>query len=292
MKKIVIFGGSGLLGSEIISTLSRSNYLFWAPNSKKVNLLNEIQIQDYLNSVKPDWIINCAAWTKVDLAESYQTETLKINYFGVRNLCKVLSRYSTRLIHISTDYVFDGNSSSAYFEDSQVNPINYYGESKLLGELCVNHFLPNQSYILRTSWLYGKQGKNFVKSIISKAKNSQNVQVVDDQIGSPTNARDLSEAILNLMENSPVNGTYHYVNSGSCSWFQFALEIYTLLGVDNSLVLPISTSTANLLADRPKFSVLNTLKWETAKISPIIDWQESLSKIVPEILQAIKEPEY
>ena len=291
MNHILLLGGTGILGSEVRSQLTAKNIEFQSPSSADVDIRDLGQLSEYVQMYKPHWIINCAAWTNVDGAEESFGQAKELNEVAVRNIAKTALVNSCSVIHLSTDYVFDGLSSVAYDENSPVNPVNKYGESKLLGESALSNILPNNSYVIRTSWLYGVNGRNFVKTMAAKALKNEVANVVDDQMGSPTSARDLAGAILNIMEKAPAPGIYHYSNSGSCSWFELARTIYSMVGADPALVHPIKTASLNLKATRPQFSLLSKEKWRSADLSEIPEWEDALEELLPEILAGLRNSE-
>ena len=291
MNHILLLGGTGILGSEVRSQLTAKNMKCESPSSADVDVRDLGQLSGYVQMYKPKWIINCAAWTNVDGAEESFGQAKELNEVAVRNIAKTALVNSCSVIHLSTDYVFDGLSSVAYDENSPVIPVNKYGESKLLGESALSNILPNNSYVIRTSWLYGVNGRNFVKTMVAKAVKNEVANVVDDQMGSPTSARDLAGAILNIMEKAPAPGIYHYSNSGSCSWFELARTIYSMVGADPALVHPIKTALLNLKATRPQFSLLSKEKWRSAELSEIPEWEDALEELLPEILAGLRNSE-
>jgi len=291
MNRILLLGGSGILGTEVLALLKSKNFVHIAPESSELDVRDSGVLESCIADFKPDWIINCSAWTNVEDAEDSFEAALELNESAVRNIAELASKYACRVIHISTDYVFDGTSPSPYGEESPVNPINKYGESKLLGEEALLKALPRTGYVIRTSWLYGASGKSFVKTMAKKALHGESAQVVDDQEGSPTSARDLSIGILSLIASQPPPGTYHYSNSGSCTWFELARSIYELAGASSTLVEPIHSSSLSMKAKRPRYSLLSKEKWSTARLSEIPRWESSLESMLPEILTAIRESE-
>lgn len=291
MSHILLLGGTGILGSEVRSQLTAKNIKFEAPSSATVDIRDFAQLSEYVQSLEPQWIINCAAWTNVDGAEESFDQAKELNEMAVRNIAEIALANSCNVIHISTDYVFDGLASVAYDENSPVKPVNKYGESKLLGENALLSTLPNNSYVIRTSWLYGINGKNFVKSMAAKALNNETANVVEDQLGSPTSARDLARAILAIIEKAPAPGIYHYSNSGSCNWFELARTIYSKTGADSALVHPIKTESLNLKARRPHYSLLSKEKWRSANLSEIPEWEDALAELLPEILAGLRKSE-
>jgi dTDP-4-dehydrorhamnose reductase len=283
MNQILLLGGSGILGSEVLHVLVLEGYDYVAPTSTDLDIRDREQLFKYVSELKPSWIINCAAWTNVDGAESSFDKAREINSIAVGNLGSAAGLFGCKVIHISTDYVFDGESSKPYDERSPVNPVNKYGASKLEGENALLDDAPD-SYVIRTSWLYGASGKNFVKTIAAKAIQSEEARVVNDQVGSPTSARDLAGAIMSIVSNQPKPGVYNYSNDGSCSWFEFAQRIYKRVGANPSLVLPISSNSLNLLAKRPRYSLLSKEKWKSLGLTEVPRWEESLDLLLPEII--------
>ena len=287
MERILLLGGSGILGSEVLRLLQNENLDYLTPTSRLLDIRDRVQLSKFVSDYKPAWIINCAAWTNVDSAESSIQESRAINARAVENLGIAANLFDVKVVHISTDYVFNGESSEPYSENSPVNPLNKYGESKLKGERALLAVLPS-AYVIRTSWLYGISGKNFVKTIADKALRREEVQVVDDQVGSPTSARDLANGVLSILKNQPEAGIYNYSNGGSCSWFELAKAIYEKVGANQNLVQPISSDSLNFVAKRPKFSLLSKEKWISAGLSEVPKWEDSLQLIMPEIISELQ----
>jgi dTDP-4-dehydrorhamnose reductase len=288
MNRILLLGGSGILGSEVLRNLNLEDMDYIAPLSSELDVRNKVSLQRFAHDFKPNWIINCTAWTNVDGAEDSFESALSLNETAVRNIAEVAKQINCRVIHVSTDYVFDGTSPEPYDESAQVKPLNKYGESKLRGEGELLKIMPEGAYIIRTSWLYGKSGKNFVKTIAAKAVRNESAQVVDDQIGSPTSARDLARAIISITDSPPKPGIYNFSNKGICSWFELACTIYRGVGADPKLVEAIDSSSLGLKAKRPKYSLLSKDKWESTGLSEISEWKISLESILPEILTEIQ----
>ena len=287
MERILLFGGSGILGSEVLAILQGKKFDYVAPSSGKLDIRNKDQVNKFVSTFKPTWIINCAAWTDVDGAESSFEEARQLNSIAVEYLGTVANLFNCKVIHISTDYVFDGESSEPYLETSPVHPLNKYGESKLQGEKAFLRAVQS-AYIVRTSWLYGISGKNFVKTIAGKALRNEEARVVNDQVGSPTSARDLAAGILAILKKKPASGIYNYSNFGSCSWFELAQKIYELIGADRELVHPISSNSLSFVARRPKFSLLSKEKWVSAGLSEVPNWDDSLQLLLPEIISKLQ----
>jgi dTDP-4-dehydrorhamnose reductase len=287
MQRVLLLGGSGILGSEVLPLLQNQNIDYVAPTSSDLNITDKDKVIKFVSDFRPTWIINCAAWTNVDGAESSFEDAIKLNETAVENVGVAADLFECKIIHISTDYVFDGESSEPYLETSQVDPLNKYGESKLLGEKALLEALPS-AYVVRTSWLYGVSGKNFVKTIAGKALRREEANVVNDQVGSPTSARDLAIGIVSILRNQPESGIYHYSNRGNCSWFELAQEIYEIVGANKELVHPISSETLSFVAKRPKFSLLSKEKWISAGLSEVPSWKDSLQFMMPEIISELQ----
>lgn len=269
--------------------LQSENFIYVSPTSLELDITNKDQILKFVSQFNPSWIVNCAAWTNVDGAESHFQESLQLNARAVQYIGEVAAEIKSRVIHISTDYVFDGNGSAPYLESDPTNPINAYGKSKLEGEKTLSSNLESDSFVIRTSWLYGKNGKNFVKTIIRKALARESCQVVGDQYGTPTYSRDLAIGIFNLIKNPSSPGIYHYSNLGEASWYEFARTVYQLVGSDPNLVSMSLTADINQQTPRPSYSVLSKEKWLKTAVSGIPDWQLSLELAMPEILIAVRE---
>ena len=287
MERVLLFGGSGILGTEVLRKLQSECFDYLAPRSFDLDIRNRNPVGKLLQDFKPTWIINCAAWTNVDDAENSYGEACELNEVAVENLAIAARSINCKVIHISTDYVFDGQSERPYEENSLANPINKYGESKLRGERSLLEILP-ESFVIRTSWLYGAKGKNFVKTIAGKALRNELTKVVDDQTGCPTSARDLAEGIVSIIRIQPEPGIYHFSNEGSCSWFELAKATYEILEANTKLVEAIKSIELNQLAKRPAFSILSKKKWISAGLPPILEWNQSLELHIPEIVREIE----
>jgi dTDP-4-dehydrorhamnose reductase len=287
MLRLLILGSSGILGSEVLKEALGRNIDYISPRSEELDVRNSAELEKAVSSYKPDWIINCAAWTNVDGAESSTLEALELNRNAVENIATAAAKAHCAVVHISTDYIFDGSSDIGYSENDATNPINHYGLSKWEGEVALLKEHSIKSYILRTSWLYGVTGKNFVRTMTARALRGEESKVVGDQIGSPTNARDLAKAIFSIFEKEPEKGIYHFANQGSCSWFEFAQKIYDLAGADSELVQPIESNQLHQVAKRPSRSILKTTKWVDSQLGSIPSWEISLASLMPEIISTI-----
>jgi len=282
MNNILVTGSKGQLGSEIKKLAAEFPDLkFTFTDIEELDITNISKLKLFFNNNKVSYIINSAAYTAVDKAENDEKKARSINVDGVANLAVLATSYKCHLIHISTDYVFDGKGNEPYTEDSKTNPIGVYAKTKLMGEIeALRH---TETMIIRTSWLYSTFGNNFVKSILKYAKERDELNVVYDQIGSPTYAEDLARAILNILEQHLKNhhtfkrGIYHFANKGVCSWYDLAYNIVSYFNLPCK-INPILTEAYPTPAKRPAYSVLNTEKFRTTFNQDIPYWRDSLNK--------------
>lgn len=280
MIRVLVTGAEGQLGSSIkLLSDNHPNFRFDYTDIKELDICDESEVKKYFKHSRPDYIINCAAYTNVDKAESEPGICYQLNAEAVRILRDAAQQTKTRFIHLSTDYVFDGRNDKPYRESDPAGPLSVYGKSKLKGEDYLTDD-PN-SIIIRTSWLYSQFGKNFLKTIIQKGKENKILKVVSDQTGTPTYARDLAKAILSIIDHTQSRGNsfhasiYHYSNLGKASWFEFAKEIIRLSGLKCE-VIPIKTSDLNAPARRPEYSVMDKRKICRTFNLHIPDWRNSL----------------
>ena len=285
MNNLLITGSQGQLGSEL-ARLEKifPNLTFFFTDRRSLDITNFEDVEKFVSENNITVIINCAAYTNVDEAENEPISANKINHLSVKNLAEIAKKYAIKLIHISTDYVFDGTSKTPYLENSETNPQNEYGNSKLKGELAIKEVNPVNSIIIRTSWLYSNYRINFVKKILKLSKEKESISVVSDQIGSPTNARDLAKTILQIVPLIDCGDVqlYHYSNKGNSSWFEFAQEI-VLISKMKCSVKPILSKDFKTKAYRPTFSKLNTAKIEEEFNILIPTWQDSLKGCIKKL---------
>ena len=274
--KVLVIGSEGQLGLEFQKISNSFDSLFWTFSTiKTLNLLRLETINSFLNNINPTTIINCAAYTDVDKAETKFKLANIINFKAVDIISKWTSNNNKKLIHVSTDYVFDGLSNIPLSENSKTKPVNEYGSSKLKGEIACLKNDPN-SIIIRTSWLYSSFGNNFVKTMIELMKKNKSVRVVNDQIGSPTYAYDLAKVILKIIVNNKnKSGLFHYSNEGELSWFEFARSIKELYNLDCEII-GVSTDEFKTLAKRPKYSLLDKSKIKKTFNLEIPNYKQSL----------------
>lgn len=279
MKKILVTGANGQLGSELLLlSTNYSQYQWIFADRTQITLDNLDVLKTQLNTIQPDVIFNCGAYTAVDKAEIEKELTFTINHLAVELISKYAQENNLKLIHISTDYVFDGTSSIALDEAAATNPINIYGASKRAGEIACLKENPNV-IIIRTSWVYSKYGSNFVKTMQHLMQERTSLNVVNDQIGSPTYANDLAQAMIDILENKDwIPGIYNYSNEGEISWHDFALAIKELGGYSCN-VGGISSVSYPTPAKRPKFSLLDKKKIKTTYNLEIPNYKESLKKM-------------
>ncbi|CAC9976401.1 dTDP-4-dehydrorhamnose reductase [Flavobacterium panici] len=279
MKKILVTGSNGQLGSELyVLSLQYLQYNWVFADRSKVTLddVNVLKVQ--LNEIKPDIILNCAAYTLVDKAETEKEIAFTINHLAVESIAKYAEGNNVKLLHISTDYVFDGSSSSPLNEEAVTNPINIYGESKRAGEVACLKENPN-SIVIRTSWVYSKFGNNFVKTMQRLMQEKDQINVVNDQVGSPTYAADLAQVIIDIVESEKwIPGIYNYSNEGEITWYEFALAIKEF-GKYNCKVYGIPSSSYPTPAKRPIFSLLSKIKIKKTYNVDIPNYKDSLEKM-------------
>jgi len=278
--KVLVIGSDGQLGLEIQKISNSYDSLYWFFSTIKTLDLSRLDtISSFLNDINPSVIINCAAYTSVDKAESEPKLANTINYKAVDIISKWTSENNKKLIHVSTDYVFDGLSKLPLSENSITNPVNEYGCSKLKGEqVCLKN--DANSIVIRTSWLYSSFGKNFVKTMIDLMKKNKSVKVVNDQIGSPTYAYDLAKVILEIITKSKSkSGLFHYSNEGETSWFEFARSMREFYDLDCKII-GVSSKEFKTLAKRPKYSLLNKSKIKTTFNLEIPSYKQSLKNCI------------
>lgn len=251
--KILITGSNGMLGQDLCPILEDAEYEIFEGTRENFDITDFELVKKVLKTENPDVAIHCAAYTNVDKAEEEQEKAFLVNSKATENLAKICGENDILLVYISTDYVFDGEKKEAYLPEDKTNPINVYGKSKLKGEIAVQKYC-KRYYIVRTSWLFGHYGKNFVETMLSLAEKPE-LKVVNDQLGCPTWTVDLSEAIADLLEEQPEYGIYHICGSSKTSWYDFAKEIFSQHGLKVNLK-PCSTEEFSRPAKRPTNSVL------------------------------------
>ncbi len=280
MSNILITGSNGQLGSEFKTIANEySEFKLIFSNRSNLDITDYISVSNSIEKENIEAIVNCAAYTAVDKAEDENELADDINHKAVDNLAKVAKKFNIKLIHISTDYVFDGRTSKPYNEDHNTTPINIYGQTKRNGELSLINVAPKNSIIIRTSWVYSSFGNNFVKTMLKLSNSRDALNIIFDQIGSPTYARDLARHILKIIPNIDTNKVdiYHYTNEGVCSWYDFATAIFEIKQ-KTIKVSPILASQYPTKANRPHYSVLNKTKIKTNFNIEIRHWREALKE--------------
>jgi dTDP-4-dehydrorhamnose reductase len=288
----LITGASGQLGLAMQTELKTSEIEFLAFDSKALDITSQSAIENVFLKNSPNVVVNCAAWTDVDAAEGSKEQAFAVNSLGARNLAIASKKLGAIFVHISTDYVFSGENNSPWLEDAERNPSSIYGLSKKEGEELVQELYPEGSYLVRTAWLYSPNGKNFAKTMAKLALlGDGEIKVVNDQIGQPTSARGLAKQIKSLVLSKASFGTYHGTNSGSASWFDFAQEIFMLVGEDKSRLTPVVTSEFPRPAKRPQYSVLSHENWNKQGLEEMQVWRKALAEEIPYILLQMKNEE-
>jgi len=281
MNNIIIVGGKGQLGQCLQEKVTKydQTYTFIFLGSADFDITNIEQTSAIFEKYNPLYCINCAAYTAVDQAEEEADRAFEINEIAVKLLAENCVKYNSTLIHISTDFVFNGDSSIPLTEDLPTNPVNIYGLSKLKGEQQIEAIL-QQYYIIRTSWLYSEKASNFVKTMLKLSQSRNELTVIYDQIGTPTYAMDLADVIIKIIKNDPkAYGLFHYSNEGVASWYDFAKAVFEFAEVDMK-VMPVASSAFITKAKRPHYSVLDKTKIKNILGIEIPYWRDSLNRCV------------
>lgn len=274
--KVLILGAHGMLGSDLMQSLSGTQQVI-GTDIENFDITNQKETIRALLRIKPQWVINVAAYTQVDRCEKERDLAFKVNARGVKHLALACKEIQAKLLHVSTDYVFDGKKQAPYVEEDSLAPLSVYGHSKLQGESFVRDLL-DDFIIIRSGGLYGKKGTNFVNTIMKMAKERDELTIVNDQWVSPTYTIELSRAIEALLRVSP-RGIFHVVNRGHCTWYQFACRVLELTG-SKTKVVPISSDQLNRPAKRPGFSVLNCVKFTEVTGMQLKTWEEALTEYI------------
>ncbi len=296
MTRWLVTGAAGMLGRDLTELLAARGEECTALGRADLDITDAAATADAVAAVKPDVVVNCAAWTAVDAAEEHEAQAMAINAGGAANLAAACAATGALLVHPSTDYVFDGAASSPYDEDAPTAPAGAYGRTKLAGEQAVRSALPDGSYIVRTAWLYGAHGKNFAKTMLRLAASGTAPGVVGDQHGQPTWTADVARQVCALIAAGAPAGVYHATSGGQTTWFGFATEIFARYHEQNQSTAeervrltprPLSTAEYPTPARRPAYSVLGHQAWQAAGIEPIGDWQDALRRAFPAIQAAL-----
>ena len=277
--KFMVTGVNGQLGHDVMMQLKEMDFDVIAPRRDEFDLTDKSQVKNYIIKEKPDVIIHCAAYTAVDKAEDEKALCYAVNVEGTRALAEAASEIDAKVVYVSTDYVFDGSGQEPHFEEKETNPINHYGYTKEQGEKILRELI-DKHFVVRTSWVYGINGNNFVKTMLKLAESKNEINVVSDQIGAPTYTKDLAQFIINLIQTKKY-GTYHGVNEGYCSWHEFAESIYNKSGIDMR-VNPIPTKDYPTRAKRPLNSRLSKENTDKIGINRLPQWENALNRFLEE----------
>jgi dTDP-4-dehydrorhamnose reductase len=274
MTEWVVTGAGGMLGREVVTLLADEKV--HALTHADLDIGDPSCVQAAVRGA--DVVVNAAAWTDVDAAEAAETAVFRVNADGPRLLAAACRRTGARLLHVSTDYVFSGHARRPYREDAEPCPRTAYGRSKAAGEHAVLTGHPEGSYVVRTAWLYGAHGRNFVRTMMGLAAEQENIDVVDDQRGQPTWARDLAERLISLAGSDAAPGVYHVSGAGEATWYDLACAVFAAVGADPARVRPTTTQLFPRPAERPSYSVLAHDRWLAAGLEPMPPWEVSLSR--------------
>jgi dTDP-4-dehydrorhamnose reductase len=284
MTRWLVTGAAGMLGHDVVALLRDRGADVVALTRADLDIMSAAAVSGALAAHEPDVVVNCAAWTAVDDAETHEEEALALNGHAVAGLAAACRDAGAALVQPSTDYVFSGSASAPYAEDAPTAPRSAYGRTKLAGEVAVRSMLPSSGYVVRTAWLYGAHGRNFAYTMMRLAQAGKSPSVVDDQLGQPTWTVDVARQIQALISGRAPAGIYHATSSGQTTWCGFASEIFRRLSAAGT-VTPITTAEYPVPAPRPAYSVLGHDAWRAAGLQPIGDWRDALDRAFPELLK-------
>ena len=285
----LVVGANGQLGRCVTELLQSNDINYAALGHLQLDVTNFDAVEKCVEDLRPKIIVNAAAWTAVDDAEEHEEDALLTNANGPTNLVSAASQVGAKLIHLSTDYVFDGQAKVPYKVTSPTKPMNAYGRTKLAGENALRESPNGDTCIVRTAWLFSEHGKNFAKTMTVRALRGEVARVVDDQLGQPTSAHDVAQLILDISRVKEMPPIAHGTNAGQATWFQFAREIYSQLGADPALVSPVDTAAFPTVAKRPAYSVLDHSDFTAWGLQPMQNWQLGLSDSIENIRMAIQK---
>ena len=283
MSRWLVTGATGMLGRDMCLALQRHGEPVTALGHRELDITDAAAVAGRLREHGPDVVVNCAAWTAVDAAEQHETQALAVNGTGAANLAGACARQGARLVQVSTDYVFGGDQPRGYAEEDDPAPLNAYGRTKLAGERAALG-LPGAGYVVRTAWLYGAHGPNFVAAMIGKARAGSPVRVVSDQRGQPTWSLDVAAQIVALIRAGARPGVYHATSTGATTWHGLAREVFRLAGANPGLVEAVPSAAYPRPAARPRCSVLGHGGWARAGLAPIGAWDSALALAMPVLL--------
>jgi dTDP-4-dehydrorhamnose reductase len=286
MSRWLVTGASGMLGRELAAVLRRDGEPVTGFSRPDLDITDEAAVRAAVRASRPDVVVNCGAWTAVDDAEAHEDAAMLVNGRAAEYLAAACAASGSRLIQLSTDYVFSGDARHPYAEHDPPAPRTAYGRTKLAGERAVLGLLPETGYVVRTAWLYGAYGRNFVRTMITMERERREVRVVGDQRGQPTWTADVAAQLRALIGAQAPAGIYHATSSGEATWFTLAQEVFRLLGADPARVKPVTSREYVRPAPRPAYSVLGHGGWAAAGIAPMRDWELSLREALPAIAAA------
>ncbi|EST19416.1 dTDP-4-keto-6-deoxy-D-glucose reductase NovS [Streptomyces niveus] len=276
----LVTGAAGMLGRDLVALLRRLNEPVVAVTRHDLDITDRLSVRAVVDTYRPTTIVNCAAWTRFGEAEAGESAALLVNGGGARELAAVCRDRSIRLVHLSTDYVFDGTSRRPYAESAVTSPINAYGRTKQAGERAVLDLLPDDGTIVRTAWLYGRHGMNFIRKMVRLEQLRETVDVVDDQWGQPTWTVDLAQQIVALVRHG-ASGVFHGTSAGEATWYDLARMTFRLLGADPGRVRPVPSDRITGGELRPRYTVLGHDAWREAGLTPIRHWTTALTQAFP-----------
>ncbi len=284
-RRWLITGAGGMLGRDLAMTLEGRGQPVIALDRGALDVTDRRAVARAIGVAQPAVVLNCAAWTGVDAAEAHEDQALAVNGMGAGNVAAECERRGAVLVYVSSDYVFGGTGQPCFGEQDRPAPLNAYGRTKLAGERATLN-VAGRAYVLRTAWLYGAHGPNFVRTMIDRALHGTHVEVVDDQRGQPTWTRDVANRIVAVVEREAPTGIYHATSSGATTWFELARSVYGLVGASPDLVTPITSDDRLAPARRPASSVLGHGGWARIGMSPLPAWQDALAAAIPVMLGA------
>ncbi len=279
--KVLVTGSKGQLGYDVVNELNKRNHTAIGVDIDDMDITDSASVDSVISSVKPDAVIHCAAWTAVDLAESEEEKCTLVNKTGTENVVNACKKIGAKLLYLSTDYVFNGNGTEPWKPYDERSPLNVYGKTKYEGELAVEKY--EKHFIVRIAWVFGKNGKNFVKTVLNLAKSHDTLNFVNDQIGTPTYTYDLARLLVDMIETEKY-GKYHATNEGGfISWYDFVLEILKQAGINGKTVNPVTSEQFKAAAKRPYNSRLDKSRLAENGFEPLPDWKDAVKRYLIEI---------
>jgi dTDP-4-dehydrorhamnose reductase len=286
--RILVPGAGGQLGSDLLRVLGGTPHEVVGLSRVELDVTSAAAVEKAVVEAAPDVVLNAAAYTAVDAAEADEAGATAVNVEGPANFARVCALHGGRLVHVSTDYVFDGSATRPYEVDAPTGPRSAYGRTKLAGERAVLDLLPERAWVVRTAWVYGQTGGNFVKTIARLAGERETLDVVDDQRGQPTWSRDLAAGLVALATATPPPGVYHYTNAGETTWYGLARAVFEEIGADPDRVRPTTSDAFPRPAPRPAYSVLSDAAWRAAGLPPARPWRDALHAAFGEVAAALR----